>query len=116
MAFTSITVNVDHSFSTSGDPKATQRATVLFVGPASYPTGGEPFVARDAGFDSIDAIVFEEYDDGTNRNQLRLDRGNDTIIIDSDTDGTEVVNATDLSARTYRARVSGVPVITSTAT
>ncbi len=85
------------------DGSNTKRRIIgIYTGPASYATGGDPFVAADVKLGQIDVLLMG----GSARNSsstLRLlsyDRTNNTVVWVVPNTGSEVANGTDLSGFT----------------
>jgi hypothetical protein len=84
---------------------ATLRRIGQYTGPASYPTGGDPFTAADLGLGHVQVILFEPFTNGTVIILACYEVAAETLKC-YDMTGAEIGNGTNLS--TYNARFEAI--------
>lgn len=74
--------------------------TAIYTGPASYVTGGDPFVAADVKLGTLQHVDFGIATNGSATRLLTYDRTNGKVMWWVPSTGAEVANAQDMSAYT----------------
>lgn len=85
-----------------------RRIEARYTGPASYVTGGDSFLPADIKLGAIDVIHFGDALSAAYASyELAYDYTNEKVVWFANSTGTEVANATDLSALTSRFEAIG---------
>lgn len=84
-----------------------RRIVGQYTGPASYATGGDPFVASEIGLGTIEFLDFENAISATPANRLlTYDHAAEAVVWIVPDTGAEVANGTNLS--TFSARFEAI--------